>query len=242
MESKKEFKAKNPGIKECEHMAVNLSESSTIIGQVGLGEGAYIAQGAVLRSQGSSLIMGNQSFVLENSVLISSQSHPTSVGSKTVFGHKCIVMGAEIGDLCEIGNNVILMPGSKLGNRCILGEGTLVSENTNIPDGSVVLGRPGRVIRQLNDADMKMIEKMRSGDVSISAYIENIVANNHEEGEAMGKLYEYKGKYPEVAESAFLFDSTEVTGDVTIGESVPTHEHNRTRRRTLLRALAQSVL
>lgn len=219
MESKKEFEAENQGIKECEHMAVNLSESSTIIGQVGLGEGAYIAQGAVLRSKKASLTMGNQSFVLENSVLISSQSHPTSVGSKTVFGHKCIIMGAEIGDLCEIGNNVIIMPGAKLGNRCILGEGTLIPENTNIPDGSVVLGRPGRVIRKLNDADMKMIEKMRSGDVSLSAYIENMVTNNHEEGETMGKLYEYKGKYPEVAESAFLFDSAEVTGDVTIGEN-----------------------
>jgi len=76
-----------------------------------------------------------------------------------------------------------------------------------------------KVIRKLNDADIQMIKTMRSGDICISPYIENVVKNNHKESETMAKLYEYKGKYPEVAESAFLFESAEVTGDVKIGEN-----------------------
>jgi len=200
-------------------MTINIAESTQIIGKIHLGEGAYIAQGAILRSEQNSLTIGNQSFVLENSILISNKEYPINVGSKTVFGHKCIVVGADIGDLCEIGNNVIIMQGTRLGNMCILGEGTLIPENTHIPDNSVVVGRPAKVIRKLNDADIQMIKTMRSGDICISPYIENVVKNNHKESETMGKLYEYKGKYPEVAESAFLFESAEVTGDVKIGEN-----------------------
>ncbi len=195
---------------------VRIDESARLIGKVRLGQGTYVAQGSVIRSIDDSVRIGNTSFVLENSVLIGSPEHPIDVGQKTVFGHKCIAIGATIGGLCEIGNGVIMLEGSKIGDMCIFGEGTLIPRNMVIPDGSVVVGRPGRIIRKITDDDRAMIKRMRGNDTSLSDYRENII-----EGEDinMGKLYNFKDKYPKVSESAFLYDSAEVTGDVIIGDN-----------------------
>lgn len=198
---------------------VVISKSSCIIGRVCLGEGANVAQGTVLRSQDDSLSIGNHSMVLENSVLIGSPSSPLSVGSKTVFGHKCIAIGATIGDLCEIGNGVIMLPGSKIGNMCIFGEGTIIPENTIIPDGSVVLGRPFKIIRKVTEDDKNMIKRMRNNDISIVQGDKIVVDDLCEEGENMDKLHSYKDKYPQVSESTVIYGSAEVTGDVIIGEN-----------------------
>ncbi len=198
---------------------LKIEGSSRLIGRIRLGDGVYIAQGSVLRSVDDSVTIGNSTFVLENSVLIGTSEHPLRIGSKTVFGHKCIAIGAEIGNLCEIGNGVIFMPGSRIGNMCIFGEGTVIPENRIIPDESVVVGRPGRVIRKLTDDDRAMIKRMRNNDVTLTDHTENILDIEIREGEVMGKLNELLGKIPVVAESAFIYDSAEINGDVMIGEN-----------------------
>jgi len=197
---------------------VRIDDSARVIGRTRLGNNSYIAQGTIVRSENDSVILGNKTWALENSVLIGTGTHPLRVGSKTVFGHKCIVMGAEIGDLCEIGNGTIFLPGSKVGNMCIFGEGTLIPEGAEIPDESVVVGRPGRVIRKLTDDDRAMVERMRGGDISISPFEENIVDNDGKESDIMGKLYTVNGKYPQISESAYIFDTAEINGDVKVGE------------------------
>ena len=77
--------------------------------------------------------MGNHSAVLENGVLVGWPDQPVAIGQRTVFGHRATIVGARVGDLCEIGNGAILMPGSRLGDGCILGEGTLVPAGTVSP-------------------------------------------------------------------------------------------------------------
>ena len=197
---------------------VRIDDSARVIGKTCLGSGAYIAQGTMVRSENDSVILGNKTWALENSVLIGTESTPLKVGSKTVFGHKCIVIGAEIGDMCEIGNGTIFLPGSKVGDMCIFGEGTLIPEEVEIPDESVVVGRPGRVIRKLTDDDRAMIRRMRGGDISIDPLGENVVDNDMKESDIMGKLYTVNGKYPQVSESAYIFDTAEINGDVKIGD------------------------
>ena len=64
--------------------------------------------------------------MLENSVLVGNSVIPTTIGRRTTFGHRCLVVGATVGDLCEIGNASIVMPGAHLDDRVFLGEGTLV--------------------------------------------------------------------------------------------------------------------
>lgn len=196
---------------------VRLDSSAKIIGKNRLGNRVYLAQGSVLRSNDDSLTIGNNTWILENSVLIGNKSNPLKVGQKTVFGHKCIAIGSEIGDLCEIGNGVIILAGSKIGDMCIFGEACLVPEGMVIPKESVVVGRPARIIRSLTEDDKAMIRKMRSDDISLSSYLENLI--EEEEGEFMGKIYDFNGKYPQIADSAYLYESAEVTGDVIIGEN-----------------------
>lgn len=197
---------------------LKVSDSAKLLGTLRLGNGVYVAQGSILRSVGDSLVLGNDSWVLENSVLIGTPNTPLKVGSKTVFGHKCIAIGTQIGDLCEIGNGTIFLPGSKVGNRCIFGEGTIIPENIEIPDESVVVGRPGRVIRKLSKADHEMIQRMRGNNTEISEWVENLIENESGGTAKMGKLYDFKDKSPKVANSAVIYDSAEITGDVIIGE------------------------
>lgn len=199
--------------------SLKIDDSARLIGKLRLGNNVYAAQGAVLRSIYDSLTIGNDSWILENSVLIGTKDHPLKVGSKTVFGHKCVAIGAEIGNLCEIGNCVIFMPGSKIGNMCLFGEGTIIPEGVYIPDGSVVVGRPGRIIRKLTEEDKKMIARMRGNNISLKNFVENIVCYEPKEGEKMGNLYEYNGIKPRISESAFIYDSAEITGDVIVGEN-----------------------
>jgi carbonic anhydrase/acetyltransferase-like protein (isoleucine patch superfamily) len=77
---------------------------------------------------------GNHSAVLENGAVIGWPEHPVKIGQRTVFGHRCQVLGARVGDLCEIGNGSIIMPGALVGSGVILGEGTLVGPDMVIPD------------------------------------------------------------------------------------------------------------
>ena len=198
---------------------LKIDNSARLIGKLRLGNNVYIAQGSVLRSTDDSITIGNSSWVLENSVLVGTPESPLKVGSKTVFGHKCVAIGTDIGDLCEIGNGVIFLPDSKVGNMCIFGEGTIVPEGCVIPDGSVVVGRPGRIIRKVTTEDKNMIARMRGNDTSLKTYMENIINNQAKEGEQMGKLYEYDSKYPMVSESAYIYDSAEITGNVVIGNN-----------------------
>ena len=195
---------------------IEISDSAKIIGKVRFGNQVYIAQGSIIKSHDDSVTIGNSSWVLENSVIIGTADNPVKVGSKTVFGHKAVAIGAEIGDLCEIGNNTIFLPGSIVGDMCVFGEGTIVAENMVIPPRSVVVGRPARVIRSLTKEDEKMIKKMRSNDISLGEFVEHII--EYERGESsMSNLYEYNGKVPQVDESSYIDDRAEITGDVVIG-------------------------
>lgn len=198
---------------------IKVKDSARLIGSITIGDNAYIAQGSVLRSVDDSLKLGNDSWVLENSVIIGSPEHPVKIGSKTVFGHKCIVIGAHMGDLCEVGNGTIILPGSRVGSLCIFGEGTIIPPGAEVPSESVVVGRPGRVIRMLTDKDRDMISRMRGHNMSLNPVSENQIKSAPKEGDIMGKIYSFGTKMPIIAESTFLFDSAEITGDVVIGSN-----------------------
>ena len=113
--------------------AAQIADSAEILGTAWVGAGVVLAQGAVVRSHDATVSIDNHSAVLENCSVIGTGAHPVVIGQRTVFGHRCQVIGARVGDLCEIGNGTILMPGSVLGDGCILGEGTLVPAGTVVP-------------------------------------------------------------------------------------------------------------
>jgi carbonic anhydrase/acetyltransferase-like protein (isoleucine patch superfamily) len=196
---------------------VNVASTAVIVGTAQLGDGVLIAQGAVLRTGSPHLSIGAGSAVLENSVVVGTATIPTAIGRRSTFGHRCLVIGAAVGDLCEIGNASILMPGARLGARVFLGEGTLVPADMSLPDQAVAVGRPARIIRTATDADIERLRGLRGGDLSLPPP-STVTLGPSMEASTVTQLYNYHGITPTVAPSAVLFDSAEVTGDVVIGE------------------------
>jgi carbonic anhydrase/acetyltransferase-like protein (isoleucine patch superfamily) len=95
--------------------------SAVLAGRMRTGSGALVAEGAVIRSPGTAVELGAGSAVLENSVVVGTTLIPVTIGGgRTTFGHRCLVIGATIGDLAEIGNASILMPGARVGDRVFL--------------------------------------------------------------------------------------------------------------------------
>ena len=197
-------------------VAPRIASSAVVIGRPSLGRRALLSEGAVVRASGRGVSIGTGSAVIENCVVIGTPTMPTAIGRRTTFGHRCLVIGATVGDLCEIGNASILMPGARLGDRVFLGEGTLVPAGIELPSDVVAVGRPARVIRTVSDADLDRLRGLRDGDLSLPAHTSTVVEPALE-GLAMGQLYDYRGILPTIAESAVLFPTAEVTGDVVIG-------------------------
>jgi carbonic anhydrase/acetyltransferase-like protein (isoleucine patch superfamily) len=195
-----------------------IAGSTVILGDVHVGADAILAQGLVVRARDGAVSIGNHSAVLENGVVVGTPEHPVHVGQRTVFGHRATIIGATIGDLCEVGNGAILMPGSRLGNGCILGEGTLVPAGTVIPDDTVLVGRPPHAIRTATDADRERLAVLRQHQTNLTDFPGIVVHRPARGGERMGTLYAYRDKTPTIGAGTLLFDSTEITGDVTIGE------------------------
>ena len=99
-----------------------IADSAVLLGPAWIGAGVVLAQGTVMRSHEATVSIDNHSAVLENSSVVGTNDHPVAIGQRTVFGHRCQVIGARIGNLCEVGNGTILMPGARVGDGCILGE------------------------------------------------------------------------------------------------------------------------
>jgi carbonic anhydrase/acetyltransferase-like protein (isoleucine patch superfamily) len=195
-----------------------LAASAELLGSARVGAGAFVASGAIVRSVDGAMALGAGSAVLENSVVVATPDAPVTIGRKTVFGHRCLVIGATVGDLCEIGNGSILGPGARLGDRVFLGEGALIPAGAVIPDDAVLVGRPARTIRTASADDLERLRGLRDGDLSLPAPHLTTISGRSGAGDTMGKLYAFRDTMPTVAPTATLFDSAEVTGDVTIGE------------------------
>jgi carbonic anhydrase/acetyltransferase-like protein (isoleucine patch superfamily) len=197
--------------------ATEIATSAVVIGEAKLGTQSHLSEGAVIRARDSAVAIGAGSAVIENCVVIGTCAMPTVIGRRTVFGHRCLVVGATVGDLCEIGNASILMPGSRLGDRVFLGEGTLVPPGMELPSDVVAVGRPARVIRTASEADLDRLRGLRGGDLNLPPPT-FITVRPTLEGLGMGQLYAYRDITPTIASSVVLFPTAEITGDVVIGE------------------------
>jgi carbonic anhydrase/acetyltransferase-like protein (isoleucine patch superfamily) len=203
-------------VQEADKGGPQVAGSAVVIGTVRLGDGALVAQGAVLRSH-DGIEIDTGSAILENSVVVGTPDLPATIGRRSVFGHRCVVVGAAVGDLCEIGNASILMPGARLGSRVFLGEGTLVPAGMSLPDDVVAVGRPARVVRSASADDLRRLAGLRGGDLTVPPST-SITITGTQEAAAMGQLYPYHGIVPSIAPSAVLFPTAEITGDVVVGE------------------------
>jgi carbonic anhydrase/acetyltransferase-like protein (isoleucine patch superfamily) len=134
-----------------------IAPSASVIGDVVLKSGASVWFGAVLRGDNEPLVIGENSNVQDNSVLHTDPGLPLIVGANVTIGHMAMVHGATIGDGSLIGIGAILLNGAVIGRGCIVGAGALVTEGKSFPDGSLILGAPARVAREVTEQEKAML-------------------------------------------------------------------------------------
>jgi carbonic anhydrase/acetyltransferase-like protein (isoleucine patch superfamily) len=140
------------------HASCFVAESAQVIGSVVLEEDVSIWFGAVLRGDNDPLIIGAHSNIQDGTVVHTDDGIPVRLGRGVTVGHKCVLHGCEIGDYSLIGIGAVVMNRAKIGKHCLIGAGALVTEDKVIPDRSLVLGSPGRVIRSITDEQALILE------------------------------------------------------------------------------------
>jgi carbonic anhydrase/acetyltransferase-like protein (isoleucine patch superfamily) len=121
-----------------------------LIGKVVLEEGASVWFGTTIRADHEEIRVGKGSNVQENCVFHIDAGYPLTIGENCTIGHKVMLHGCTIGNNTLIGMGTTVLNGAKIGNNCLIGAGALITENKVIPDGSLVMGAPGKVVRELD--------------------------------------------------------------------------------------------
>jgi carbonic anhydrase/acetyltransferase-like protein (isoleucine patch superfamily) len=134
-----------------------IAPTAVLIGRVRLLRNASVWFGAVLRGDNDWITVGENSNVQDNSVIHTDPGQPTTIGSNVTIGHKVILHSTTVGDNSLIGMGSTLLNRSRIGRNCLIGANSLIPEGKEIPDRSLVIGAPGRIARQLTDAEIAML-------------------------------------------------------------------------------------
>ncbi|MBE0487365.1 gamma carbonic anhydrase family protein [Marinobacter sp.] len=135
-----------------------VAHNATVIGSVKLMEKSSIWFNVVIRGDNELITIGPESNVQDGSVLHTDPGVPLVLGRGVTVGHKAMLHGCQIGDYSLIGINAVVLNGAKIGKHCLIGANALIPEGMEIPDGSMVVGSPGKIRRELNDSQKKMLE------------------------------------------------------------------------------------
>ena len=134
-----------------------VAPNATIIGDVTLGKNSSIWFNAVLRGDIENIYIGEGSNVQDGSVLHTDPGCPLKIGKNVTIGHLVVLHGCTIEDNSLIGIGAVILNNAKIGKNCIIGAKTLITENKEIPDNSLVVGSPGKVIREVTEEETKSI-------------------------------------------------------------------------------------
>ncbi|OZG70117.1 gamma carbonic anhydrase family protein [Hahella sp. CCB-MM4] len=135
-----------------------IADTATLIGEVVLEDQASVWFGAVVRADNDVILIGPQSNIQDQAVLHTDPGIKLKIGKGVTVGHHAILHGCEVGDYSLIGINAVILNNARIGRYCIIGANALIPENAVIPDGSLVVGSPGKVKRSLNEQERKALE------------------------------------------------------------------------------------
>ena len=144
-----------------------IAPTAVLVGDVVVGAEAGIWFGVVARGDIERISIGARSNVQENTVLHTDKGYPLTIGENCTIGHAAIVHGCTIGDNTLIGMGATVLNGAKIGKNCLIGANALITENKVIPDNSMVVGAPGKVIREIDE------EGVRNLAASADRYVKN---------------------------------------------------------------------
>jgi len=135
-----------------------VAPNATLVGKVKLEAGASVWFNAVLRGDNELIHIGENSNVQDGTVMHTDMGFPLTLGKGVTIGHNVMLHGCTVGDYSLIGINAVVLNGARIGKNCIIGANALIPEGKDIPDGSLVMGSPGKVVRELNDGQKQMLQ------------------------------------------------------------------------------------
>jgi carbonic anhydrase/acetyltransferase-like protein (isoleucine patch superfamily) len=130
-----------------------VAEQAAVIGKVKLAAGASVWFGATLRGDNAPITLGAGSNAQEGVVMHTDPGFPLTVGERVTIGHQAMLHGCTIGDGTLVGIQSVILNGAKIGRECLIGAGALVTEGKEIPDRSVLMGSPAKIVRQVTDEE-----------------------------------------------------------------------------------------
>ena len=146
---------------------------SYLIGDVQVGKETSIWFNAVLRGDEDAITIGNRCSIQDNSSIHLSEGSPVIVEDEVTVGHNVILHGCTVKKRCIIGMGSTILDGAIIGEECIIGANTLIPSGKVIPPRSLVIGSPGKVVRELTDKDFELIQ------LSIDTYVEKSYIYNN---------------------------------------------------------------
>ncbi len=135
-----------------------IAPNAAVIGDVTLHENASVWFSCVLRGDADCIEVGAGSNIQDGTVMHADPGYPMIVGENVTVGHNAMLHGCTIGDGSLVGINAVVLNGARVGKGCLIGANALVTEGTEIPDGSMVLGSPAKVVRQLSDEAQLLLQ------------------------------------------------------------------------------------
>jgi carbonic anhydrase/acetyltransferase-like protein (isoleucine patch superfamily) len=144
-----------------------IAPNATVIGDVTLKSGASIWFGAVVRGDNDPIVIGENTNIQDGSVLHSDPGEPLIIGANVTVGHMAMLHSCTIGDGTLIGIGAVVLGRAQIGKNCLIGANALITEGKVIPDGSLVMGQPGKVVRTLEPGQIAALE------ASAEHYVQN---------------------------------------------------------------------
>ena len=144
-----------------------IADNATVIGSVHIGDDVSIWFNAVARGDSDIITIGDRTNIQDGAMLHADAGSPLTIGRDVTVGHHAVVHGCTVGDFSLIGINAVILNGAQIGRHCIIGANALIPEGKIIPDGSLVIGAPGRVVKQLTEEAKLKLEGMAAH------YVEN---------------------------------------------------------------------
>ncbi len=136
-----------------------IAPGAHVIGSVILGRDVSIWFNSVVRGDNDLITIGDNSQVQDGCVLHPDPGFPITLGRSVSIGHKSMIHGCSIGDGSLIGINSVVLNGAKIGKHCLIGANSLIGQNKVIPDGVMVLGSPGKVVRDLRPEEIAFLQQ-----------------------------------------------------------------------------------
>lgn len=144
-----------------------VADNATVIGRVLTGRNVSIWYNVVIRGDNDPIAIGDNTNIQDGSILHNDDGVPLTIGANVTVGHMVMLHGCEVGDGSLIGINAVVLNHAVIGRDCIIGANALIPEGKVIPDRSLVVGSPGRIIREISDGEVVSLR------ANAAHYVEN---------------------------------------------------------------------